>query len=162
MRSVIFYANRKIDFCAVAIKAFYTIILKKFSFDSAHYLPKVPTGHKCSNMHGHTYQLTLFVDDVVDRNMGWVLDFTDLKILVKPIIERLDHQLLNEIEGLENPTAENVAIWIWNRTRPALPSLARVELMEMPVSGVIYTGVQSAWAYFLHNKFRMARYKYPQ
>ncbi|RKR83580.1 6-pyruvoyltetrahydropterin/6-carboxytetrahydropterin synthase [Mucilaginibacter gracilis] len=116
------------------------IIFKKFTFDCAHYLPKVPVGHKCRNMHGHTYHVTFFIDGPIDDNLGWVMDFTDLKNIVKPVIQQLDHAVLNEIPGLENPTAENLAVWLWNELKPAIPQLDKIELMETPTSGVIYNG----------------------
>ena len=87
-------------------------IFKKFTFDCAHFLPNVPDGHKCKNMHGHTYILTVFLEGSNDSNEAWVMDFADLKIVVKPVVDRLDHVILNDVKGLENPTCENIAIWI--------------------------------------------------
>lgn len=116
------------------------IIYKSFTFDSAHYLPEVPKGHKCGNMHGHTYSLKVFVSGEIDPVTCWFMDFEDLKKTINPVIERLDHQVLNEIEGLENPTAENVVVWIWNQIYTRLPELVRLELSETPGSGVIYEG----------------------
>lgn len=116
------------------------IIYKSFTFDSAHYLPEVPKGHKCGNMHGHTYSLKVFVSGEIDPVTCWFMDFEDLKKTINPVIERLDHQVLNEIEGLENPTAENVVVWIWNQIYTRLPELVKLELSETPGSGVIYEG----------------------
>jgi len=116
------------------------IIFKQFTFDSAHFLPNVPQGHKCKKLHGHTYHLTLFVDAEVDPQTGWVIDFGELKKLMSPILQLVDHQLLNEVPGLENPTAENMAVWVWNKLKPALPSLSKIELKETPTSGVLYKG----------------------
>ncbi len=115
-------------------------IFKAFTFDSAHYLPHVHEGHKCRNMHGHTYRLVVYLEGDLDPTLGWVLDFADMKHSVVPMVKLLDHQLLNEIPGLENPTCEMVAIWIWNYIKPLLPSLCRIELHETPTSGVIYIG----------------------
>ena len=115
-------------------------IYKDFSFDSAHFLPHVPDGHKCKNMHGHTYKLRVFVKGVPHPHLGWVMDFKELKDIVNPIIDTLDHKLINDIEGLQNPTAENITIWIWNKIKPLLSNLSKIELYETPTTGVIYTG----------------------
>ncbi|MGV3509421.1 MAG: 6-carboxytetrahydropterin synthase QueD [Sphingobacteriaceae bacterium] len=116
------------------------ILYKDFSFDSAHFLPNVPEGHKCKQLHGHTYHLRVFVEGPVKDNEGWVLDFTDLKTIVNPVIRVVDHKLLNDVEGLENPTSERIAIWLWNQIKPSLPQLSKIELKETPTSGVIYEG----------------------
>lgn len=116
-------------------------IYKEFSFDSAHFLPHVPDGHKCKNMHGHTYRFRVFLQGKPDAQLGWIMDFKDLKNCVGPVIEQLDHKLINDIEGLENPTAENITIWIWQKIKPLLPQLSKIELYETPTTGVIYTGV---------------------
>ncbi len=122
------------------LEPFAVIVYKEFTFDSAHFLPHVPPGHKCRNMHGHTYRLRVILDGPLDPKLGWVYDFADIKKAFQPIKAQVDHQLLNDIEGLENPTAENIVIWIWNQLRPALPMLKRLELSETPSSGVIYEG----------------------
>ncbi len=116
------------------------LIYKQFTFDSAHFLPNVPEGHKCANMHGHTYALSVFVEGEPDKKTGWIIDYADLKKHIKPIIEILDHHLLNEIPGLENPTSEILTIWLWNKLIPLIPELKRIELKETPTSGVIYEG----------------------
>lgn len=90
-----------------------TVISKRFTFDAAHYLPNVPDGHKCRRMHGHTYEVVLHVTDDVDAELGWVVDFAEIKDIWNSIETELDHHLLNEVAGLENPTAERVAAWIW-------------------------------------------------
>lgn len=115
-------------------------IYKEFSFDSAHFLPHVPEGHKCKNMHGHTYKLKVFVKGEPHPHLGWIMDFKELKDKIGPLIDQLDHKLINDIEGLENPTAENITLWIWKRLQPVLPQLSRIELYETPTTGVIYDG----------------------
>ncbi len=115
-------------------------IHKEFTFDSAHFLPHVPAGHKCHNMHGHTYVVEVHAEGEIDSAMGWVLDFDELEQAVRPLIKQLDHKLLNEMEGLENPTAENLALWLWNRIRPGLSQIARVVVKETPGSVVSYSG----------------------
>lgn len=116
------------------------IIYKIFTFDSAHYLPNVPQGHKCGGMHGHTYTLKVFISGSPGANSGWIIDYTDLKSRIKPFLDILDHKVLNEIPGLENPTSENLAIWLWRMIKPIFPDLMRIELNETPTSGVIYEG----------------------
>jgi len=116
------------------------IIHKTFRFDSAHYLPNVPENHKCGGMHGHTYTLKVYIKGKPSIYTGWIMDFTDLKNRVMPWIDLLDHQVINNIEGLENPTAENLCLWLWQKIQTDLPNLCRIELNETPDSGVIYEG----------------------
>lgn len=116
------------------------IIFKDFTFDSAHFLPNVPEDHKCRRMHGHTYRLRLYVKGELDPTLGWVMDFADIKAAWKTIEDRLDHHCLNDIPGLENPTAEHIAAWIWERLRPQLPLLHKLELWESPTAGVVFEG----------------------
>jgi 6-pyruvoyltetrahydropterin/6-carboxytetrahydropterin synthase len=116
------------------------IIYKKFIFDAAHFLPHVPEGHKCKNMHGHTYTLTVFIEDALRSNEGWIIDYADLKNLIMPVIDRLDHHLLNDLPGLENPTCEILTVWLWNKIEPLIPTLVKIELNETATSGVIYEG----------------------
>lgn len=119
-------------------------IFKQFSFDSAHFLPNVPDGHKCKNIHGHTYHLKVIFDGPLDNHLGWVMDFADIKQVVKPIVDKLDHKLMNDIEGLENPTCEHIAVWLWDQIKPEIPMLCRIELNETPTSGAVYRGEHSA------------------
>jgi 6-pyruvoyltetrahydropterin/6-carboxytetrahydropterin synthase len=116
------------------------IIYKKFVFDSAHFLPNVPERHKCKNMHGHTYGLIIFIEGKIKQPEGWVIDFGNLKACVKPVLDKLDHHCLNDIPGLENPTSEILAVWLWSQLKPAIPELKRIELSETATSGVIYEG----------------------
>jgi 6-pyruvoyltetrahydropterin/6-carboxytetrahydropterin synthase len=115
-------------------------IFKQFTFDSAHFLPNVPDGHKCKGIHGHTYKLTLFLDGPLEANLGWVADFGEVKAAANTVIALIDHKLLNEIKGLENPTCELLAIWLWRQMKPAIPMLKLIELYETPTSGTIYEG----------------------
>lgn len=115
-------------------------IFKDFTFEAAHRLPKVPPGHKCARLHGHSFQVSVHVDGVVGAQTGWVRDFADLTDAMDPLLERLDHNYLNEIEGLENPTSELLARWIWQRLAPALPGLSQVVVRETCNSGCIYRG----------------------
>lgn len=120
-------------FCAM-------LLFKEFTFDAAHFLPHVPEGHKCKEMHGHTYRLRVWLDGKLDDKLGWVIDFADLKKAVKPMLDKVDHKCLNNIEGLPNPTCELIAVWIWNQLKPVLPLLQKIELHETPTSGVVYDG----------------------
>jgi 6-pyruvoyltetrahydropterin/6-carboxytetrahydropterin synthase len=115
-------------------------IFKEFTFEAAHRLPRVPESHKCARLHGHSFQVRISVEGAVDPNLGWVADFTDIKAAFQPTYERLDHHYLNEIAGLENPTSENLARWIWEQVAPRLPGLSRVLVRETCTSGCIYRG----------------------
>ncbi len=115
-------------------------IYKEFHFEAAHRLPNVPEGHKCARLHGHSFQVRLCVVGDAEEPSGWVMDFGDIKAAFKPIYEQLDHYYLNDIAGLENPTSENIARWIWRQLKPALPALDRVEIRETCTSGCIYRG----------------------
>ncbi|MGB3051745.1 MAG: 6-carboxytetrahydropterin synthase QueD [Polyangiales bacterium] len=115
-------------------------IWKEFSFEAAHLLPNVPDGHKCKRLHGHSYRVRVCVEGEPDSELGWVIDFAAIKEACDPIRHRLDHYYLNEIEGLENPTSEVLAAWIWRHLKPALPILSRVEVSETCTSGCSYRG----------------------
>lgn len=115
-------------------------IFKEFTIEAAHRLPNVPVGHKCGRLHGHSFRIQIHVRGAVDPNLGWIIDFADIKTAFKPIEELIDHHYLNEVEGLENPTSENLARWLWQRLRPVLPLLSKVVIQETCTTGCIYTG----------------------
>jgi len=115
-------------------------IWKELTFDAAHLLPNLPDGHKCRRLHGHSYRVRVYVRGNPDPKLGWVVDFADIKQAAAPIIAQLDHYYLNDIEGLENPTSEAVAKWIWDRLKPELPGLSKIELSESCTAGCIYQG----------------------
>lgn len=115
-------------------------ITKEFTFEAAHRLPNVAPGHKCGRLHGHSFRVILEVDGPIGEDTGWVLDFGDIKAAFKPLLNRLDHYYLNEIEGLENPTSEILAVWIWDRVRPALPLLSAVTVKETCTTSCTYRG----------------------
>ncbi len=119
------------------------VIFKIFNIDAAHRLPNVPLTHKCRDIHGHTYRIEIYVNAPVDKKLGWVADFADVTEVFQPINDRLDHKYLNDIEGLENPTVENLARWIWVHLKPSLPMLSRIVVYETPESGCIYEGEDS-------------------
>lgn len=112
-------------------------IFKEFSFEAAHRLPNTPPGHKCSRLHGHSFRVAIHVRGDVDPHVGWVMDFADIKAAFKPLLARLDHYYLNDIEGLENPTSEILAGWIWDRLKPALPALHKVVVHETCTAGAV-------------------------
>jgi 6-pyruvoyltetrahydropterin/6-carboxytetrahydropterin synthase len=115
-------------------------IFKVFTIEAAHRLPNVPPGHKCARLHGHSFRIEIHVRGPVGAETGWVMDFADLKTAFQPLYDRLDHHYLNEIEGLENPTSENLARWIWQQLHPDLPTLCKIIVHETCTSGCIYTG----------------------
>ncbi len=115
-------------------------IFKEFTFEAAHRLPNVPPGHKCARMHGHSYRVEIHVRGQVGDSSGWVMDFADLKVAFAPLHDVLDHYLLNDVAGLENPTSENLSRWIWKRLKPTLPALSKVVVRETCTSGAVYVG----------------------
>lgn len=115
-------------------------IFKEFIFEAAHRLPNVPPGHKCARLHGHSFRGIIYVRGDIDPRTGWIMDFADIKARFEPLYRQLDHNYLNDIEGLENPTSEVLARWIWTRLKPSLPQLARVIVHETCTSGAIYEG----------------------
>ena len=115
-------------------------IFRAFTIEAAHRLPNVPPGHKCSRLHGHSFRIELFLRGAVDPHTGGVMDFADVRTAFQPIYDRLDHHYLNEIPGLENPTSENLARWIWNESRRVLPLLSKVVVHETCTSGCSYSG----------------------
>jgi 6-pyruvoyltetrahydropterin/6-carboxytetrahydropterin synthase len=117
-----------------------TRIVHEFRFEAAHRLPRVPEGHKCSRLHGHSFRVELGLSGVVDPHMGWFMDFDELAKVWAPLHDALDHRYLNEVPGLENPTSENLAIWIWQRLKPGLPALDRVTVFETCDARVEYRG----------------------
>jgi 6-pyruvoyltetrahydropterin/6-carboxytetrahydropterin synthase len=114
-------------------------IFREFTFEAAHRLTHVPDGHKCARLHGHSYRVEIHVAGPVGEQSGWVMDFQDIKDAFAPLNDQLDHRYLNEVDGLGNPTSENLARWIWARLTGALP-LSTVVVRETCTSGCIYQG----------------------
>ncbi|MDB6164400.1 MAG: queD [Xanthomonadaceae bacterium] len=115
-------------------------IFKTFTIEAAHRLPNVPSGHKCARLHGHSFRVELCVSGEPDAHSGWIMDFAEIKAAFRPLYEQLDHRYLNEIDGLENPTSERLAVWIWERLKPGLPLLDEVVVHETCTSGCRYRG----------------------
>jgi len=115
-------------------------LAREFAFEAAHRLPNVPEGHKCARLHGHSFRIELICEGQINPATGWLFDFADFKAAFEPLQEQLDHHYLNEIEGLENPTAENLARWIWMRVKKSLPLLVQVNVAETCHSRCEYRG----------------------
>ena len=115
-------------------------IVQGFRFEAAHFLPNVPPEHRCLRMHGHSYKVDVHVRGAVDPQSGWVLDFYDLEKAFAPLLATLDHHVLNDVPGLANPTAENIARWIWDHLQPTLPGLSQVVVFETELSRAIVRG----------------------
>ena len=113
---------------------------RTFQFEAAHLLPKLPATHKCRRLHGHSFQAEIVVAGECDPQLGWLMDYADITEAFKPLWELLDHRYLNEIPGLENPTSENIAVWIWERLRPKLPLLSEIIIAETCMSRCVYRG----------------------
>ncbi|TCC36611.1 6-carboxytetrahydropterin synthase QueD [Kribbella sp. YM55] len=118
-------------------------IYREFTFEAAHRLPTVPAGHKCGRLHGHSYRVEVHVSGEVDASTGWLIDFGDIKKAFRPLEDQLDHHYLNDVEGLDNPTSENLAQWIWARLVGVLP-LSEIHVRETCTSGCVYRGREDA------------------
>jgi 6-pyruvoyltetrahydropterin/6-carboxytetrahydropterin synthase len=113
---------------------------KAFQFEAAHLLPHLPPSHKCRRLHGHSFSVELVIAGECDPKLGWLMDYAEIKAVFSPIWEKLDHHYLNEIPGLENPTSENVAGWIWDQLKPRLPLLVEVIVAETCTARAVYRG----------------------
>ena len=111
-----------------------------FQIEAAHWLPNVQRGHKCARLHGHSFRIEVHISGPVGQESGWVMDFADLRMAFQPLFDQLDHNYLNDIKGLENPTSENLAKWIWARLKPDLTQLSKIVVKETCNAGCIYNG----------------------
>ena len=107
-----------------------TEIARTFRVEAAHRLPHVLPDHKCSRLHGHSFEITLHVAGEVDPVLGWVLDYADIDAAFQPLFAQLDHHYLNEVPGLENPTSEVLARWVFERVRLPRARLTAVTVAE--------------------------------
>jgi len=114
-------------------------IFRSYMIEAAHFLPCVPDGHKCKNIHGHNFKIELRFEGEIQPS-GFLIDFFEIDAAFAPLFVNLDHQLLNEIKGLENPTSEHLAAWVWRQLKPTLPMLSSVLVSENESSGCIYKG----------------------
>jgi len=118
-------------------------IFKTFTIESARSLPNLPNGHPCKNIHGHSFKIIITVSGKVNINTGFVMDFSEIDSAFAPIYKQIDHAYLNDLNGLENPSSENLCQWIWSRLSITLPSLKKIEIKETESTGCIYKGEQS-------------------
>ncbi len=114
-------------------------IYREFKFDAAHRLPNLPDSHRCSNLHGHTFRVFVHIEGPTGADTGWVRDYGEIKSICAPIIDQLDHSYLNDIGGLENPTSEHIAKWLWTAIKPQLPELSMLEVKETESTGCRYS-----------------------
>ena len=115
-------------------------LTKVFYFESAQVLPKVPAGHKCGKMHGHSFKVEVSIEGEVNPQTGWVYDHAVISEAMKPLIEQLDHACLNDIPGLENPTIELMAAWFWDQLAGPCPGLCEIVIHETPTARCVYRG----------------------
>ncbi len=115
-------------------------LVRDYRFEAAHFLPHVPEGHKCKRMHGHSYHLQITVAGEMVPALDWVMDFADIDAAVDPLVAELDHRVLNDLAGLDNPTSERLACWLWQRLSETLPLLESVSVSETPDSRCVYAG----------------------
>jgi 6-pyruvoyltetrahydropterin/6-carboxytetrahydropterin synthase len=105
-------------------------LVRNLGFEAAHHLPKVPAGHKCARLHGHSFKIDLTVEGETNPETGWFIDYAEIDDVWRPLFDQLDHNYLNDVEGLENPTSEVLADWLWRKLKPVLPSLTMVTVHE--------------------------------
>lgn len=115
-------------------------IFRIFHLQCARRLPALPESHPCSRLHGHSFRVELTISGEIAPACGWVLDFADIEAAWRPVHDALDHRYLNDIEGLEHPTSERLAVWLWQRLSPALPGLSQIRVMETHDAGCVYRG----------------------
>ena len=115
-------------------------LTKDFTFEAAQTLPNVPAGHKCGRMHGHSFKIEVSIEGEVDPRLGWIYDHACISRAMEPLLDLLDHACLNDINGLENPTIENMAAWLWRRLEAGCPGLCEIVIHETPTARCIYRG----------------------
>lgn len=119
-------------------------VFRVFSIEAAHRLPNLPASHKCSRLHGHSFRIEIHVSGDIVEPQGWVMDFADVKTAFQPLFDQLDHHYLNDIPGLENPTSERMAQWIFEQLRPRLPQLSLVVVHETCTAGARFAAPTAA------------------
>ena len=115
-------------------------LTKDFTFEAAQTLPRAPQDHKCRKMHGHSFKIEVSVEGDVDQSVGWVYDHAEISAAMKPLLQMLDHSYLNDIEGLDNPTIENIAVWFWKKLQPQCRGLCEIIVHETPTARCVYRG----------------------
>ncbi len=116
---------------------------KTFQFEAAHLLPRLPESHKCRRLHGHSFRAEIVVAGECDPQLGWLIDYAEITRQFRPLFEQLDHRYLNDVPGLDNPTSEHLARWIWDRLKPRLPLLVEVVVAETCTARCVYRGADS-------------------
>lgn len=109
-----------------------------YQIESARFLPHLPEGHPCKRMHGHSFKIILTLRGPLQPHVGWVQDYHEIDHTMKPLLAAIDHRLLNEVTGLENPTSELLAKWIFDHAVVKLPLLKSVTIMETPTTECTY------------------------
>ncbi len=115
-------------------------LVKTFGFEAAHWLPTFPEDHKCRRLHGHSFRVDVVVEGEVERDKGYLVDYGDITAAFEPVHGQLDHRCLNDVEGLDNPTAEMLAAWLWRQLKPALPMLTEINVHETCTTACVYRG----------------------
>jgi len=122
--------------------AMWVTISRSFRLEAARSLPKLPPSHPCSRLHGHSFVVEVTLEGEVDPEVGWLVDYDVIATAWAPLAKALDHRHLNDVPGLENPTSEYLARWVYDRLAPALPALAAVTVMETPETRATYRGAR--------------------
>jgi 6-pyruvoyltetrahydropterin/6-carboxytetrahydropterin synthase len=118
-------------------------IYKEFFFEAAHFLPSAPPGHSNARVHGHSFRVRVAVDGEPNDQTGILVHFDDLEDAIGDARDALDHHMLNEIDGLQSPTLERIAMWLWDRLHNRLPGLAEIEVARDSCrEGCVYRGPQ--------------------
>jgi 6-pyruvoyltetrahydropterin/6-carboxytetrahydropterin synthase len=117
-------------------------LVRKVGFEAAHRLPHVPVGHKCQRLHGHSFVVEIIVEGSVDPKTGWFIDYAQIDDAWAPLFDQLDHNYLNEVEGLENPTSEVLCHFLWTRLKTPLPALTKIVVHETCNAACEYEGEQ--------------------
>jgi 6-pyruvoyltetrahydropterin/6-carboxytetrahydropterin synthase len=116
-------------------------IYKEFTFEAAHFLPSAPPGHPNARVHGHSFRVRVTIDGEPDDKTGVIMHLDDVEAALADVHEVLDHRMLNEVEGLSQPTLERIAMWLWDRLHNRLPGLAEIEIARDSCrEGCIYRG----------------------
>jgi 6-pyruvoyltetrahydropterin/6-carboxytetrahydropterin synthase len=115
-------------------------LIKEFRFEAAQTLPNLPGDHKCKQMHGHSFKVEIAIEGEVDPEIGWIYDHAVISRAMKPILDELDHSYLNDISGLENPTIENMAAWLWRKLESQCPGLSEIVIHETPTARCVFRG----------------------
>jgi len=116
------------------------VVYKKFTIESARSLPNLPDSHPCKRLHGHSFKIIITVKGEINKKTGFIIDFNDIDTAFNPIKNKLDHVYLNDIEGLNNPSSENICKWIWKKLKNKLPGLSMIEIKETTSTGCKYKG----------------------